>query len=132
MLVTPAVPQAGPEIEVFDPPTVDPATVFERSELRRNMEEAGKLKDKDGRVAHHIVPGGGPMNGRRDASPTQRKLDELKIDRNSVDNGTALSPEFHAKIHTKGYYDRIEQEFESIASDDDAKQILNKIRQELQ
>lgn len=54
------------------------------------------------------------MNGGRDASPTQRKLEELKIDRNGVDNGIALSPGFHGKVHTKAYYDYIRDQLEEV------------------
>lgn len=130
VLATPATPQAEPDVEGFDQSDGDPATVFEQSKLRRNMEVAGKIAK--GQVAHHIVPGGGPMNGERDATRSQELLEELEIDRDGVDNGVALSPEFHGKIHTKGYYDYVREQIENLTSKEDITEKSREIGDSLQ
>ena len=67
-LVTLPAPQS-PTVEELIPPVLDPATVFERNELRKNMEARGTVAK--GQHAHHIVPGGGPQSGGRDPTRTQ-------------------------------------------------------------
>jgi hypothetical protein len=124
--LAPADPISG--VEVLETPDFDPATVQERCALR----DAMGLKPNSGVDAHHIVPGGGPQSGGRDATAAQDKLAALGIGLNEAVNGVALSPGFHSKIHTKTYYDYINTELRNVTTKQDAKDRLAQIGQELQ
>ena len=107
------------------PPVFDPATVFERNELRKNMEARGTVAK--GQHAHHIVPGGGPQSGGRDPTLAQQRLKGLGVGLNDAENGVALSPEFHRYVHTKGYYDHVEARLRRAASKQEVIGILGEI-----
>lgn len=127
-LVTPPGPQL-PAVEEMIPPVFDPATVFERNELRKNMEARGTVAK--GQHAHHIVPGGGPQSGGRNPTLTQQRLKALGVGLNDAENGVALSPEFHRYVHTKGYYDYVEAQLAEATSKQTVIDKLEKIGKEL-
>ena len=128
-LVTPPGPQL-PAVEELIPPVFDPATVFERNELRKNMEARGSVAK--GQHAHHIVPGGGPQSGGRNPISAQQRLKELGIGLNDAENGVALSPEFHRYVHTRQYYDRVNFLISQTKNRQDAEDVLEIMRQKLQ
>ena len=72
------------------------------------------------RCPHHIVPGGGPQSGGRDATIAQDKLAELGIDLNGADNGVGLSPAFHSRLHTTGYYNFVNAQLIGVSTKQEA------------
>ena len=127
---SPAPTPVIPTLEGFDTTYTSPATVFEKSELRKNMEAAEAIQP--GQAGHHIVPGGGPQNGDRNAGLAQQRLRELGIDINGVENGVALSPDFHNQIHTKRYYDTIVDQVVNETTRERAIDVLREIGRNLQ
>ena len=114
------------------PDQPDPNTERERASLRRNMQIAGTMQRNDTREVHHVVPGGGPMNGGRSAVAAQQQLARFDISLQSATNGIVLSPKFHRKIHTRGYYDYIQQRILRAGSRLAVEEILQGIRANLQ
>ena len=110
----------------------DPATERQRQTLRLNMESAGLLTPGDGRHAHHIVPGGGPMNGSRDPSAAQAMLRNLGVDLDSAQNGVVLSLSFHSRVHTAKYYSLVLNTITSAKSAEEARLRLEQLRNRLQ
>ncbi len=105
----------------------DPATETQRRDLRRNL----GLAPNDPRQAHHIVPGGGPMNGGRDPTRAQDWLSQFGIGLETLDNGVPLSADFHRRLHSTAYYAYINDELGSATSVEEATKILQKIRSRL-
>ena len=127
-LVTPPAPQL-PAVEEMIPPVFDPATVFERNELRKNMEARGTVAK--GQHAHHIVPGGGPQSGGRDPTSAQQRLRDLGVGLDDAENGVALSPEFHRYVHTSDYYKYVEAQMRRARSKHEVVEILERVASKL-
>ncbi len=114
---SPLVPGAAPggramAPRAVSPPSADPipGTPEQKLRLRREMEKAGQIERNDGNEAHHMVPQGGRnMTGQRDPSRAQDVLKQFGIDLDNVENGAALSANFHRRIHTNEYYAYVER-----------------------
>ena len=128
---TPARRLSLAEAQVNIAPEVGAASnILERNELGRRMEEAGTIAL--GKVAHHIVPGGGRQSGDRNPLPALKALSDVGVDLHEPANGVGLSAEFHNKIHISRYYSSVGDLFRNVESREDAEDILQKLRQDLE
>lgn len=103
--------------------------------LARNMEQAGTVRPKD-TAAHHIVAGGA-----KKAADGRAALKEVGIDINSEANGVFLprnkkssnptGAAVHSKIHTKVYYDAVNDTLADVSSREEAVDVLSDIRSQL-
>ena len=109
----------------------DPATPLQRRELRKEMIREGFMKPDSPDEAHHIVPGGGEMSGGRDPARSQELLRDFGIDLDSATNGIGLSPKFHLQLHTRGYYEYVEQGLSAAGSRNEAIAFLRRLAQRL-
>ena len=137
---SPLVPGAAPGSRatapraVPPPPLADPTpgTPEQKLRLRREMEKAGQIERNDGNEAHHMVPQRGRnMTGRRDPSRAQDVLKQFETDLDSVENGAALSANFHRRIHTNEYYDYVTRSMRNLSTREQVSAWLSRFREQL-
>ncbi len=103
--------------------------------LARNMEQAGSVRPKE-TAAHHIVAGGAEK-----AEAARTSLSKLGIDINAHENGVFLPRNMnssnptgaavHSTIHTKAYYDAVNQALRKVSTLEEAVDVLSDIRSQL-
>ena len=96
------------------------------------MEKAGQIERNDGNEAHHMVPQGRRrMTGQRDPTAAQDVLKQFGIDLDSVENGAALSADFHRRIHTNKYYEYVTTNLLNLSSKEQVDSWLSRFREQL-
>lgn len=136
---SPLIPGAAPGSgatapRAIPPPLADPSpgTPEQKLRLRREMEKAGQIERNDGNEAHHMVSQRGHnMIGRRDPSRAQDVLKQFGIDLDSVENGAALSANFHRRIHTNEYYDYVTRNIRNLMTREQVSAWLSRFRKQL-
>jgi large repetitive protein len=73
--------------------------LYTGSKLAKNMAEAGNGVKKGAEEAHHIV-----AQNSKGAKPARDILEKHGIDINSAENGAAVAKGAHKRLHTKEYY----------------------------
>ncbi|MCK7473642.1 MAG: AHH domain-containing protein [Rhodopseudomonas palustris] len=104
---------------------MDAAKTIKGSKLARNLLKSGLVRNAD-EVAHHLV-----AQFSKYAPKARAKLKDLGIDINDAANGVFLPKEYHQSMHTKKYYDRVEEASEMWGTKADALRDLQKFRNEL-
>ena len=102
-----------------------------RGAMRQNLIGAGELDPEDTREAHHVAPQGRAMNGNRNHQPAQRQMQKFGVDLNSIENGVALSPAFHRRLHTTEYYDYVNRRLRDSNSRAEVQRTLEEIGRRL-
>lgn len=96
------------------------------SKLFNNCEKAGKPVKKGLEDAHHIV-----AKAAKRAQPARDKLKEYGVDIDDAFNGIGLPKDFHKHLHTKEYYDMVNEAAENWHSYDDIVKGLKEIADDL-
>ena len=102
--------------------------------LRRNLIAAGKVAPDYAHAAHHIVAGGA-----KDADIARAILERFGIGINDAVNGVFLptikgasDAAYHPGIHTKAYYEKVNELLRQAMTKEDVVNILNMIAAELE
>jgi RHS repeat-associated protein len=82
--------------------------IYKGSTLARNMAKAGRGVAKGEEHAHHIV-----ARAAKAAAPARAILAKHGIDIDSAVNGAAMSKAAHSAVHTKAYYQQINQRIQA-------------------
>lgn len=103
--------------------------------LGEALESAGHVRPPE-TAAHHIVAGSAPG-----AQPARDVLQRVGVDINSADNGVFLprssaapnpgGAAVHSRLHTRSYYETVNDRLSTVSTRDEAVEVLNSLRQSL-
>jgi hypothetical protein len=105
--------------------------------LGQNLEAAGRPRPAEGYEPHHIVP----SEKWAELDDLRRQFGAWKVDLNDAANGvwlpgsqSALDSEgsYHNRLHNSDYRRAVERAFEGVASREDALEVLDRIRGQLE
>jgi RHS repeat-associated protein len=94
--------------------------------LSGNIHAATNIAQQAGEAAHHIV-----AYGSKRADEARGVLDAFGIGINSAENGVFLPAAFHNGVHTRNYYEALNEALRGAGSSDDVLDILNDFRNNL-
>ena len=118
--------KAAKAIESADQAGEATVKLYKGTKLARNMAKAGKPVTKGAGVAHHIV-----AKGARGAEEARDVLKKYGIDIDDPCNGLALPKDYHQRMHTTNYYQKVNDKLSKASSAAHARDLLTELANEI-